>query len=99
MLLDEFEKAHANVWDLFLQVFDDGRLTDASGHTVDFRHTIIILTSNLGATSHRASGMGFAPAKDVFGEQQVLRRSSRRSGRSSSTGWTGSWCSSRCRAT
>jgi len=72
VLLDEFEKAHSNVWDLFLQVFDDGRLTDANGHTVDFRHTIIILTSNLGATSHRSSGMGFGASKDVFGEQQVV---------------------------
>ena len=71
VLLDEFEKAHSNVWDLFLQVFDDGRLTDANGHTVDFRHTIIILTSNLGATSHRSSGMGFGQSKDVFGESQV----------------------------
>ncbi len=72
VLLDEFEKAHSNVWDLFLQVFDDGRLTDANGHTVDFRHTIIILTSNLGATSHRSSGMGFGQARDVFAEQQVI---------------------------
>jgi ATP-dependent Clp protease ATP-binding subunit ClpC len=72
VLLDEFEKAHSNVWDLFLQVFDDGRLTDADGHTVDFRHTIIILTSNLGATSHRSSGMGFTKGKDAFADQQVL---------------------------
>ena len=72
VLLDEFEKAHSNVWDLFLQVFDDGRLTDADGHTVDFRHTIIILTSNLGATSHRSSGMGFGVSKDSFADGQVL---------------------------
>lgn len=48
VLLDEFEKAHPNIADLFLQVFDDGRLTDAAGQTVDFRNTIIILTSNVG---------------------------------------------------
>jgi ATP-dependent Clp protease ATP-binding subunit ClpC len=72
VLLDEFEKAHSNVWDLFLQVFDDGRLTDANGHTVDFRHAIIILTSNLGAASHRSSGIGFSPSQDLFTEQQVL---------------------------
>jgi ATP-dependent Clp protease ATP-binding subunit ClpC len=72
VLLDEFEKAHSNVWDLFLQVFDDGRLTDANGHTADFRHAIIILTSNLGATSHRSSGMGFNASKGGgFAEQQV----------------------------
>ena len=49
VLLDEFEKAHPNVWDLFLQVFDDGRLTDRAAEAVDFRHGVIILTSNLGA--------------------------------------------------
>ena len=59
VLLDEFEKAHANAWDLFLQVFDDGRLADAKGHTVDFRHCIIILTSNLGSTIRQDSGSGF----------------------------------------
>ncbi|MFN2369966.1 MAG: AAA family ATPase [Candidatus Krumholzibacteriia bacterium] len=60
VLLDEFEKAHPKVWDLFLQVFDDGRLTDPSGHTADFRHAIIILTSNLGGRAATAAGLGFA---------------------------------------
>ena len=73
ILLDEFEKAHANIWDLFLQVFDDGRLTDAIGQTADFRHSIIILTSNLGATRHQSSGLGFAPQADAFSQEQVLR--------------------------
>ena len=73
VLLDEFEKAHANIWDLFLQVFDDGRLTDALGHVADFRHCIIILTTNLGATSHRTAGLGFAPAGDVFTDDQIMR--------------------------
>jgi ATP-dependent Clp protease ATP-binding subunit ClpC len=59
VLLDEFEKAHRQIWDLFLQVFDDGRLTDRSGNTVDFRHAIIILTSNLGAAIPRTLSMGF----------------------------------------
>ena len=53
VLLDEFEKAHPSVWDLFLQVFDDGRLTDRRGDAADFRHAIIILTSNLGAAIPR----------------------------------------------
>ena len=69
VLLDEFEKAHAAIWDLFLQVFDDGRLTDAMGHVADFRHCIIILTTNLGATSHRTSGLGFAPTADAFTDE------------------------------
>jgi ATP-dependent Clp protease ATP-binding subunit ClpC len=71
VLLDEFEKAHSNIWDLFLQVFDDGRLTDANGHTVDFRHTIIILTSNLGAAVSRSGGLGFGRTRDQFTEHSV----------------------------
>jgi ATP-dependent Clp protease ATP-binding subunit ClpC len=59
VLLDEFEKAHYQVWDLFLQVFDDGRLTDSRGNTADLRNTIIILTSNLGARDAQATAMGF----------------------------------------
>jgi len=59
LLLDEFEKAHPRVWDLFLQLFDDGRLTDRQGNTSDFRHTIIIMTSNLGGDLSGAGGIGF----------------------------------------
>ena len=51
ILLDEVEKAHPEVFDLLLQVLDDGRLTDGQGRTVDFRNTILILTSNLGSPS------------------------------------------------
>lgn len=50
ILLDEIEKAHPRVFDLFLQVLDDGRLTDSHGRTVDFRNTVIIMTSNIGST-------------------------------------------------
>jgi ATP-dependent Clp protease ATP-binding subunit ClpC len=61
ILLDEFEKGHANLADLMLQVFDDGRLTDAFGDTVDFRHTLIILTSNVGANMRElGSAIGFS---------------------------------------
>jgi ATP-dependent Clp protease ATP-binding subunit ClpB len=49
VLLDEVEKAHPDVFDVLLQVLDDGRLTDGQGRTVDFRNTILILTSNLGS--------------------------------------------------
>jgi ATP-dependent Clp protease ATP-binding subunit ClpC len=59
ILLDEFEKADISVWDLFLQVFDDGRLTDRRGYTADFRHSIIILTSNLGAAIPHGMSVGF----------------------------------------
>ena len=49
LLLDEVEKAHPRVFDLFLQVLDDGRLTDSHGRTIDFRNTVIIMTSNIGS--------------------------------------------------
>ena len=49
VLLDEVEKAHPEVFDILLQVLDDGRLTDGQGRTVDFRNAIIVLTSNLGS--------------------------------------------------
>ncbi len=56
VLLDEVEKAHAEVFDLFLQVFDDGRLTDSKGRTVNFTNTIIILTSNIGMSAFTQGG-------------------------------------------
>jgi len=59
VLLDEIEKAHPLVFDLFLQVFDEGRLTDRSGRVADFRHTIVILTSNLGVKNLEGAGLGF----------------------------------------
>ncbi len=66
VLLDEIEKAHPNIFDLFLQVFDDGRLTDARGETVDFRQTIIVMTSNIASDLNRAS-LGFIPGADGDG--------------------------------
>lgn len=56
VLLDEIEKAHPEVFDLFLQVFDDGRLTDSKGRTVNFTNTVIILTSNIGASKVDSDG-------------------------------------------
>ncbi len=61
VLLDEFEKATAAVWDLFLQVFDDGRLTDRRGNTADCRNAIFILTSNIGASNAHSPAPGFVP--------------------------------------
>ena len=49
LLLDEIEKAHSDVFNILLQVMDDGRLTDGQGRTVDFRNTVIVMTSNLGS--------------------------------------------------
>ncbi|MBU4178453.1 MAG: ATP-dependent Clp protease ATP-binding subunit [Actinobacteria bacterium] len=60
VLLDEIEKAHYDVFNVLLQILEDGRLTDAQGHKVDFRNTIIIMTSNLGTKEiHGAAPMGF----------------------------------------
>jgi len=59
VLFDEIEKAHPSVFNMLLQVLDDGRLTDSQGKTVSFKHTIIILTSNLG-TNFKNEGYGFA---------------------------------------
>ncbi len=60
VLLDEIEKAHYDVFNVLLQILEDGRLTDAQGHQVDFRNTIIIMTSNLGtAEIHKAAPLGF----------------------------------------
>jgi len=73
VLLDEFEKAHPRIWDLFLQVFDDGRLTDRSGNSADFRHSIIVLTSNLGSTIRRDDGLGFGSRRGGFDRGQVER--------------------------
>jgi ATP-dependent Clp protease ATP-binding subunit ClpC len=73
VLLDEFEKAHAKVWDIFLQVFDDGRLSDSNGEVADFRHAIIILTSNLGAKISNEAGVGFTSTSGRFSSSDVLR--------------------------
>jgi ATP-dependent Clp protease ATP-binding subunit ClpC len=73
ILLDEFEKAHAKVWDIFLQVFDDGRLSDSQGQLADFRHAIIILTSNLGATISNEAGVGFTSTSGGFSSPEVLK--------------------------
>ncbi|MCP3980135.1 MAG: AAA domain-containing protein [bacterium] len=73
VLLDEFEKAHPNVWDLFLQLFDDGRLTDRSGSTADFRNAIVVLTSNLGSKIESGAGLGFQDERGRFSEARVMR--------------------------
>ncbi|HSP80670.1 MAG TPA: ATP-dependent Clp protease ATP-binding subunit, partial [Myxococcaceae bacterium] len=69
LLFDEIEKAHPEVFNLLLQIMDDGRLTDSRGRTVDFKNTVIIMTSNLGAEQlgYRGS-MGFRPTDDVEAE-------------------------------
>jgi ATP-dependent Clp protease ATP-binding subunit ClpC len=75
VLLDEIEKAHANVWDLMLQVLDDGRLTPARGAAVNFRNTIIIATANVGAAALQRRPLGFTgsgPGEDANRLQSEL---------------------------
>ncbi|MBD0384652.1 ATP-dependent protease ATP-binding subunit ClpC [Paenibacillus sedimenti] len=66
VLLDEIEKAHPEVFNILLQVLEDGRLTDSKGRTVDFRNTLIIMTSNVGAEAiKKNSSLGFTAAQDA----------------------------------
>ncbi|MGG4610474.1 ATP-dependent chaperone ClpB [Providencia sp. Me31A] len=70
ILLDEVEKAHPDVFNILLQVLDDGRLTDGQGRTVDFRNTVIIMTSNLGSDliQERFGMIGYSEMKDMLME-------------------------------
>ncbi len=71
ILLDEIEKAHPDVFNILLQIFDDGHLTDAKGRRVDFRNAIIIMTSNIGAEQIRkGTGLGFSAHADEDKAQQ-----------------------------
>jgi ATP-dependent Clp protease ATP-binding subunit ClpC len=68
LLLDEIEKAHPDVFNILLQILEDGRLTDSQGRTVDFRHAIVIMTSNIGAQEiARNTPLGFAVSADETG--------------------------------
>ncbi|WP_327242480.1 ATP-dependent Clp protease ATP-binding subunit [Streptomyces sp. NBC_01320] len=79
LLLDEVEKAHPDVFNILLQVLDDGRLTDSQGRTIDFKNTVIVMTSNLGSQAITGSGgaMGFgagsADADEQARRERVMR--------------------------
>ncbi|MBA8990305.1 ATP-dependent Clp protease ATP-binding subunit ClpC [Curtobacterium pusillum] len=75
VLLDEVEKAHPDVFNLLLQVLDDGRLTDGQGRTVDFRNTVVIMTSNLGSEflASRSGALGFSASADGGYSEEDLR--------------------------
>jgi ATP-dependent Clp protease ATP-binding subunit ClpC len=75
ILLDEIEKAHPDVFNLLLQVFEEGRLTDSFGRKVDFRNTVIIMTSNVGAELIRkTSSLGFKTQKEEITYQEMKER-------------------------
>ena len=75
ILFDEIEKAHPQVFNTLLQMLDDGRLTDGQGRTVDFRNTVIIMTSNLGSEGLSQDAMGFQGARNRSDEHQRFRAS------------------------
>jgi ATP-dependent Clp protease ATP-binding subunit ClpC len=75
ILLDEIEKAHPDVFNLLLQVLEDGRLTDSQGRVVDFKNTVIIMTSNVGATGMTTStDIGFRTQKDLGTDDQAYEK-------------------------
>jgi ATP-dependent Clp protease ATP-binding subunit ClpC len=75
ILLDEIEKAHADVFNLLLQILDEGRLTDGQGRTVNFKNTVIIMTANIGAEIIQQHGsIGFKAAKEDIAYQDIKER-------------------------
>jgi ATP-dependent Clp protease ATP-binding subunit ClpA len=74
LLLDEMEKAHPDVFNVLLQVMDHGRLTDNNGKSADFRHVILLMTSNVGARDLARRSVGFAGGKDVTGADREYQR-------------------------
>ncbi len=74
VLFDEIEKAHPDVFNTLLQLLDDGRLTDAQGHTVDFRNTVIIMTSNVGTEHVRQQSLGLVRTHDRNAEEAARER-------------------------
>jgi len=71
ILFDEVEKAHPDVFNILLQLLEDGRLTDGHGRTVDFRNTVVIMTSNLGTEEYQRGGIGFSRKEE--GDEQRMR--------------------------
>ena len=75
ILLDEIEKAHPDVFNALLQILDDGRLTDGHGRTVDFRNTVVVMTSNLGTSAQERLTLGFTRRSEDGGARAELRES------------------------
>lgn len=74
LLLDEIEKAHPDLFNILLQVMDYGRLTDNTGRDVDFRHVILVMTTNAGAADMEKSPVGFANKADYLQDEQALKK-------------------------
>jgi ATP-dependent Clp protease ATP-binding subunit ClpC len=74
VLFDEIEKAHPDVFNILLQILEDGRLTDSQGRTVDFKNTVIIMTSNLGTADMRKTKIGFAESSDELNYDKMREK-------------------------
>jgi ATP-dependent Clp protease ATP-binding subunit ClpC len=74
VLLDEVEKAHPDVFNVLLQILEDGRLTDGKGRTVDFRNTVVIMTSNVGATMLNKTALGFGASNEEADYEEMKER-------------------------
>ena len=74
VLFDEVEKAHPDVFNTLLQILEEGRLTDAQGRTVDFRNTVLIMTSNLGTADLRKANLGFAKADEAVSYERMKNK-------------------------
>jgi ATP-dependent Clp protease ATP-binding subunit ClpC len=74
VLFDEIEKAHPDVFNTLLQILEDGRLTDAQGRTVDFKNTVIIMTSNLGTADLRKAAVGFGKADEAVTYEKMKEK-------------------------
>ncbi len=74
VLFDEIEKAHPDVFNILLQILEDGRLTDSQGRSVDFKNTVIIMTSNLGTKDLRKQSIGFSPGGDEVNYEQMKEK-------------------------
>ena len=88
LLLDEIEKAHPDLFNMLLQVMDHGALTDNNGRKSDFRHVVLIMTSNVGARELSRRMPGFGVGGQRSASATPTRRSSACSRPSSATGWT-----------
>ncbi len=74
VLFDEIEKAHPDVFNVLLQILEDGRLTDGKGRTVDFRNVVVIMTSNVGATFMQRTALGFGAADEADSHERMKER-------------------------
>ncbi len=74
MLFDEIEKAHPDVFNALLQILEDGRLTDSQGRSVDFKNTVIIMTSNLGTADLRKASVGFAKTSEAVTYEKMKEK-------------------------